>query len=92
MRDALNAVVRRDVELARKVLMRDDKVDHYRDQIFRELLTYMMGDSSVVFPAFELILVAKNLERIGDHATNIAEDVIYLVQGQDVRHPAVDRR
>jgi phosphate transport system protein len=52
----------------------------------------MMGDSSVVFPAFELILVAKNLERIGDHATNIAEDVIYLVQGQDVRHPAVDRR
>jgi phosphate transport system protein len=92
MRDALNAVVRRDVELARKVLMSDDKVDHYRDQIFRELLTYMMGDSSVVFPAFELILVAKNLERIGDHATNIAEDVIYLVQGQDVRHPAVDRR
>jgi phosphate transport system protein len=92
MRDALNAVVRRDVDLARKVLESDDKVDHYRDQIFRELLTYMMGDSSVVFPAFELILVAKNLERIGDHATNIAEDVIYIVQGQDVRHPAVDRR
>src|SRR5882724_5640440 len=80
------------VDLARKVLMSDDQVDHYRDQIFRELLTYMMGDSSVVFPAFELILVAKNLERIGDHATNIAEDVIYLVQGQDVRHPTVDRR
>jgi phosphate transport system protein len=92
MRDALNAVVRRDVDLARKVLMSDDKVDHYRDQIFRELLTYMMGDSSVVFAAFELILVAKNLERIGDHATNIAEDVIYIVQGQDVRHPAVERR
>jgi phosphate transport system protein len=92
MRDSLNAVVRRDVDLARKVLASDDMVDHYRDQIFRELLTYMMGDSSVVFPAFELILVAKNLERIGDHATNIAEDVIYIVQGQDVRHPAVDRR
>jgi phosphate transport system protein len=92
VRDALNAVVRRDVDLARKVLASDDKVDHYRDQIFRELLTYMMGDSSVVFPAFELILVAKNLERIGDHATNIAEDVIYLVQGEDVRHPTVDRR
>jgi len=92
VRDSLNAVVRRDVELARKVLESDDKVDHYRDQIFRELLTYMMGDSSVVFPAFELILVAKNLERVGDHATNIAEDVIYIVQGQDVRHPAVDRR
>src|SRR5207248_1871041 len=92
MRDSLNAVVRRDVDLARKVLMSDDKVDHYRDQIFRELLTYMMGDSSVVFPAFELILVAKNLERIGDHATNIAEDVIYLVQGQDIRHNIADRR
>lgn len=91
-RNALNAVVRRDVELAHKVLASDDQVDHYRDQIFRELLTYMMGDSSVVFPAFELILVAKNLERIADHATNIAEDVIYIVQGQDVRHPTVDRR
>jgi len=66
VRNALNAVVRRDVELAQSVLATDDRVDHYRDQIFRELLTYMMGDSSVVFPAFELILVAKNLERIGD--------------------------
>lgn len=92
VRDALNAVVRRDVELAQSVLRRDDEVDRLRDQIFRELLTYMMGDSSVIFPAFELILVAKNLERIGDHATNIAEDVIYIVAGQDVRHPAVDRR
>jgi phosphate transport system protein len=92
VRDALDAVVRRDVELAQKVLASDDQVDHFRDQIFRELLTYMMGDSSVVFPAFELILVAKNLERIGDHATNIAEDVIYIVQGKDVRHPTVDRR
>jgi phosphate transport system protein len=92
VRNALNAVVRRDVELAQKVLASDDQVDNYRDQIFRELLTYMMGDSSVIFPAFELILVAKNLERIGDHATNIGEDVIYIVQGQDVRHPAVDRR
>jgi len=92
VREALDAVVRRDVDLAQKVLASDDKVDHYRDQIFRELLTYMMGDSSVVFPAFELTLVAKNLERIGDHATNIAEDVIYIVRGQDVRHPTVDRR
>ena len=92
VRDSLNAVVRRDVELARSVLLRDDQVDQLRDQIFRELLTYMMGDSSVVFQAFELILVAKNLERIGDHATNISEDVIYMVVGHDVRHPALDRR
>ncbi len=67
-------------------------MDRLRDQMFRELLTYMMGDSAVVFPAFELILVVKNLERIGDHATNIAEDVIYIVAGQDVRHATVDRR
>ena len=92
VRDSLNAVVRGDTELARSVLTRDDMVDSLRDQIFRELLSYMMGDSSVVFPAFDLILVAKNLERVGDHATNIAEDVIYMVAGRDVRHPALDRR
>ncbi len=90
--DSLNALVRRDQELAKSVLIRDDQVDHLRDQVFRELLTYMMENSSVVHPAFELILVAKNLERVGDHATNIAEDVIYIVAGRDVRHPAVDRR
>lgn len=92
VRDALNALVRKDVELARDVLVRDDQVDLLRDQIFRELLSYMMENSAVVFPSFELILVAKNLERIGDHATNIAEDVIYMVAGSDVRHSAPDRR
>ncbi len=92
VRDSLTAVVNRDVELARAILTRDDQVDNLRDQIFRELLSYMMGDSSVVFQAFELILVAKNLERIADHATNIAEDVIYMVEGHDVRHAAADRR
>jgi len=92
VRDSLNAVVRRDSELAKSVLLRDDQVDRLRDQIFRELLTYMMTDSSVVFPTFDLILVAKNLERVGDHATNIAEDVIYMVAGRDVRHHAPDRR
>ena len=92
VRDGMNAVVNRDLELAKSVLTRDDQVDSLRDQIFRELLTYMMENSSVVFSAFELILVAKNLERIGDHATNIAEDVIYMVAGRDIRHPALDRR
>jgi phosphate transport system protein len=91
VRNSLKAVVCRDVELAHKIMANDDQVDQYRDQIFRELLTYMMGDSSLVFPAFELILVAKNLERVGDHATDIAEDVVYIVQGLDVRHPSVDR-
>ena len=92
VRDSLNAVVRRDIALARSVLVRDDQVDNLRDQIFRELLSYMMGDSAVVFQAFELILVAKNLERVADHATNIAEDVIYMVEGHDVRHATADRR
>ncbi len=92
VRDSIAALVRRDDELAKTVLVRDDEVDHLRDQIFRELLTYMMENSAVVFPAFELILVTKNLERIGDHATNIAEDVIYMVAGRDVRHLAADRR
>jgi phosphate transport system protein len=92
VRDSLNAVVRGDIEIARSVLIRDDQVDNLRDKIFRELLSYMMGDSSVIFQAFELILVAKNLERVADHATNIAEDVIYMVEGHDVRHTAGDRR
>lgn len=92
VRDSLNAVVRGDIEVARAVLIRDDQVDNLRDQIFRELLSYMMGDSSVIFQAFELILVAKNLERVADHATNIAEDVIYMVEGHDVRHASADRR
>lgn len=92
VRDSLNAVVRRDMDLARSVLVLDDQVDNLRDQIFRELLSYMMGDSAVVFQSFELILVAKNLERVADHATNIAEDVIYMVEGHDVRHATADRR
>ena len=92
VRDSLNALVRNDQELARSVLVRDDQVDQLRDQMFRELLTYMMENSRVVFAAFELILVAKNLERVGDHATNIAEDVIYIVAGRDVRHAIPDRR
>ncbi|HVA17818.1 MAG TPA: phosphate signaling complex protein PhoU, partial [Candidatus Dormibacteraeota bacterium] len=83
VRDSLNALVHRDAELAKSVLVRDDEVDHLRDQIFRELLTYMMENSAVIYPAFELVLITKNLERIGDHATNIAEDVIYMVAGRD---------
>lgn len=92
LRDSLNAVVRGDPELANSVLQRDDQMDRLRDQLFRELLTYIMENSAIVFPAFELILVAKNLERIGDHATNIAEDVVYFVAGRDIRHSAFDRQ
>lgn len=90
--DSLDAFVRGDVDLAKSVLERDDTVDEMRDEMFKELLTYMMSNVSMVFPAFDLILVAKYLERIADHATNIAEDVIYMVKGADVRHHALDRR
>lgn len=86
--NSLNAFVESDEELAKKVLQRDDEVDDLRDQAFRSLLTYMMSNSSRVFAAFDLILVAKDLERVADLATNIAEDVIYVVAGRDVRHHA----
>jgi len=86
VRDSLDAFVRLDAGLAQKVLDTDDQVDAYKSQIFRELLTYMMSDPAAIQRAMSLILISRNLERVGDHATNIAEDVIYLAQGRDVRH------
>ena len=85
-RDALDSFVKRDPELARDVLRRDDEVDQLKDQNFRVLLTYMMADPGTIERALALILVSRNLERIADHATNIAEDVIFLVEAKDVRH------
>jgi phosphate transport system protein len=85
-RDALDSFVKRDVALARDVLRRDDEVDNLKDQVFRELLTYMMADPGTIQRALALILISRNLERIADHATNIAEDVIFLVEAKDVRH------
>lgn len=86
LREALDAFVRRDATLAQKVLDTDDEVDALKDQIFRALLTYMMSEPPTIPRALPLILIARNLERVGDHATNIAEEVIYLAQGRDVRH------
>jgi phosphate transport system protein len=85
-RDSLDAFVRKDATLARSVLARDDEVDHLKDHVFRVLLTYMMADPGTIQRALGLILVSRNLERIADHATNIAEDVIFLVEAKDVRH------
>jgi phosphate transport system protein len=85
VRKSLDAFVGRDAELARTVIDADDDVDSLRDQVFRELLTYMMADTATIPRALALILVSRNLERIADHATNIAEDVIYIVRGEDVR-------
>jgi phosphate transport system protein len=88
LRDALDAFVRQDVELAQHVLNEDDKLDTLKTQIFRELLTYMLQDPATIEPALDLILVSRHLERIGDHATNVAEDVIFIVSARDVRHHA----
>jgi len=92
VKDALDSFVKRDVDLAKQILLRDETVDQLRDQLFRELITYMMERPSVILPAFQLTLVTRNLERVADHATNIAEDVIYMVLGQDIRHHASDKR
>ena len=90
LRDALDAFVRRDTELAQRVLNEDDRLDSLKTQIFRELLTYMLQDTGTIEPALDLILISRHLERIGDHATNVAEDVIFIVSARDVRHHAGD--
>ena len=86
LRDALDAYVRRDTALAHAVLNADDQLDALKTQVFRDLLTYMLKDPATVEPALDLILISRHLERIGDHATNIAEDVIFMVLAKDVRH------
>ena len=86
VRDALTAVLDRDVELAERVIREESKVDAFRDQVFRTLLTYMMADPGTIQRALSLILISRNIERVGDHATNIAEEAIYIVQGRDIRH------
>jgi phosphate transport system protein len=88
LRDALDAFVRRDTTLAQHVLNEDDALDALKTQIFRELLTYMLQDPHTIEPALDLILISRHLERIGDHATNVAEDVIFMVSAKDVRHHA----
>ena len=70
---------------------RDDEVDNLKDQIFRELLTYMIASPQNIERSLDLILISRNLERIGDHATNIAEDVIFMVIGKDIRHHIEDK-
>ena len=88
IKDSLDAFVRRDVALARKVLISDDEVDAMRDRMYSEIRKYMEEDSSSVHPGLEYLSIARCLERLADHATNIAEDVLFFVQGVDVRHNA----
>jgi phosphate transport system protein len=86
VKESLDAFVKEDVQLALKVTQDDEKVDSYLDQIFRELLTYMMQDARTISRATRLLFIAKNLERMADHAVNIAELVIFMVEGKIIRH------
>jgi phosphate transport system protein len=86
VKESLDAFVARDTELARQVCGQDAAVDALKEQIFRELLTFMMGDTSTIPRAIRLILISRFLERVADHATNIAEMVIYMVESKMVRH------
>jgi phosphate transport system protein len=86
VRDALDAFVRRDAALARDVISRDDRCDAMHEEIFRELLTYMLEDPKTITRALPLMLVSRSLERIADQGTNLAEHVVYMVEGEDIRH------
>ncbi|MBI4226870.1 MAG: phosphate signaling complex protein PhoU [Candidatus Omnitrophica bacterium] len=86
LKDALDGFVRQDAELARAVCRRDDDVDRLNDQVYQELLGYMTRDPHTIARAIDLILIGRHLERVADHATNIAEDVYYLVKGATIKH------
>jgi phosphate uptake regulator len=83
---SLGALIFRNVEMATQVLESDDVVDQYRDRIFEKLLQHMTQEPTLVSPGLQFILATRHLERIADHATNIAEDIIFWVRGLDVRH------
>jgi phosphate transport system protein len=88
IRNSIDAFLRRDADLAKKVLTSDDAVDDQRDEMYDVVLKYMEEDSSRIHPGIDYIFIARGLERLADHATNIAEDVLFFVQGIDVRHHA----
>ena len=89
--DALEAFVRGDAQMGREVCKRDDKVDALNRSVFRIMLTHMMEDPHTIGAALELFLVSRNLERVADLATNIGEDVVFLVEGKSIKHHAEDR-
>ena len=83
---SLDSFVRRDAQMAESILRADDEVDDLKNSVYQELIGFMENDQARIHPAVDLIFIAHNLERIADHATNIAEDVLFLVNGIDVRH------
>ncbi|MFI5347409.1 MAG: phosphate signaling complex protein PhoU [Elusimicrobiota bacterium] len=91
LKDSLDSFARGDVDLAREVIRRDDEEDRLKSQTFNELVHLMQRDASAIQRGMDVILIARNLERIADHATNVAEDVIFMVLGKDIRHGAEHR-
>jgi phosphate transport system protein len=92
VRNSLDALVTRNEALARSVLVSDDEVDQLKDAVYKELVTFMQEHTTTIPRAVDLMFIAHNLERIADHATNIAEDVLFLMKGIDVRHHAEQRQ
>jgi phosphate transport system protein len=90
LRKALDAFARLDVERALEVLKQDDQIDKEFDGLMRKLITYMMEDPRTISSSIDMIFVAKAIERVGDHAKNLAEVIIYVVKGTDVRHNTPD--
>ncbi|HET6341011.1 MAG TPA: phosphate signaling complex protein PhoU [Gemmatimonadota bacterium] len=90
LRDAITAFIERDVALARNVCMRDEEVDRYNDTVFRLMLSRMAENTNTVIPALQMMLVARNLERVADLATNLGEDVIYIVEARTIKHHATE--
>ena len=89
LRQALDAFARLDVPIALEIIKTDDLIDKEYDGFMRKLVTYMMEDPRTITPSLDLLFIAKSIERIGDHAKNVAECVIYIVNGLDVRHTPI---
>ena len=89
--EALDAFVRNDAAAARRILLEDDEVDHLKSQLFRELLSYMLENPETITRALELVLVSRNLERVADLATNVAEEVVFIAEARVVKHHMEER-
>lgn len=92
LRDVLDSFVQHDADKARSVLQRDDRVDRLHESHLRSMITMMMESPRQIGAALSLILIGRNIERVADLATNIGEDVVYLVEGKTIRHPDVPHR
>jgi phosphate transport system protein len=90
LHESLDAFVRRDADTARRLVRRDDEVDQLNRQVFRELVSYMIEDPGTITRAMELVLVARNLERVADLATNVAEEVVFIAEARIIKHHAED--